>query len=114
MQPVDIFKHRPIAVPGSPDGLRFAQLIAGESKNWRRSLFQERWVLERAPRFELRRFSTGGPASEATTIFLNVVFAVTGMTSFLSDPQRGLRWMFWFHSPAIQAFPVLAPFRAPS
>ncbi len=97
MQPVEIFKHRPIAVPGSPDGFRFAQLIAGESKNWRRSLFQERWVLERAPRFELRRFSTGGPASDATTIFLNVVFAVTGMTSFLSDPQCGLGWMFWFH-----------------
>lgn len=59
--------------------------------------FEMNSVLGRASRFKLRRFATVGLASDATTIFLNVVFAVTGMTSFLSDPQCGLGWMFCFH-----------------
>jgi hypothetical protein len=51
-------------------------------------------VLERAFQFGLRRFSTVGLARDPTTIFLHLAFAVTCMTSFLSDPQSGLRWMF--------------------
>jgi hypothetical protein len=61
------------------------------------AFFEMHSVLGRASRFRLRRFSTVGLASDATTIFLNVVFAMTGMTSFLSDPQCGLGWMFCFH-----------------
>jgi len=43
-------------------------------------------VLERASQFRLRRFSTVGLAKDPTTIFLPLAFAVTCMTSFLSDP----------------------------
>jgi hypothetical protein len=32
MQPVEVFKHTPIAVAGSLDGFRFAQLIAGDRR----------------------------------------------------------------------------------
>jgi hypothetical protein len=37
MQPVEAFKHGPIAIAGSPDGLRFTQLTAGERGDCRRS-----------------------------------------------------------------------------
>jgi len=50
------------------------------------AFFEMHSVLERASQFRLRRFSTVGLAKDPTTIFLPLAFAVTCMTSFLSDP----------------------------
>src|ERR1700680_836197 len=74
------------------------------------AFFEMHSLLERASQFRLRRFSTVGRARDRTTIFLHLAFAVTCMISFLSDRQCGLRWMFCFHWPVMQARSVAASF----
>jgi hypothetical protein len=44
MQPVEVFKHLPIAVAGSLDGLGFTQLLAGARKGWQRSLLRDAFL----------------------------------------------------------------------
>src|SRR5260370_7776254 len=77
------------------------------------TFFEIHSVLERASQFRLRRFSIVGLARDPTTILLNLAFAVACMTFFLIDPQRGLRWMFCFHLPPVQARSVATPFYVP-
>src|SRR6266849_1464271 len=74
------------------------------------AFFEMHSALGRASQFRLRRFTTVGLVRDATTIFLHLAFAVTCMTSFLSDPQCGLRWKFCFHRPATQARSVAPSF----
>ena len=50
------------------------------------AFFEMHSVSERVSQFKLRRFSTVVLARDPTTIFLHLAFAVTGITSFLSDP----------------------------
>jgi hypothetical protein len=44
MQPVEVFKHLPIAVASSLDGLGFTQLLAGARKGWQRSLLRDAFL----------------------------------------------------------------------
>src|SRR6266481_6115259 len=74
------------------------------------AFFEMHSLLERASQFRLRRFSIVGLARDPTTIFLHPAFAVACMTSFLSDPQCGLRWRFCFHWSATQARYVASSF----
>src|SRR5580700_3213414 len=74
------------------------------------AFFEMHSVLERASQIRLRRFATVGLAGAPTTSFLAPAFAVTCMTSFLSDPQRGLRSKFCFHSLSSQAWSVKLSF----
>src|SRR5260370_14290572 len=74
------------------------------------AFFEMHSVLERASQFRLRRFSTVGLARDPITNFLHLAFAVTCMTFFLSDPPFGLRWMFCFHWPVMQARSVAPSF----
>jgi len=103
MRPLEVFEHRPIAVAGSLDGLRFDYLIASDGKDWGAAFFEMHSLLERASEFRLRRFSTVGLARDSTTIFLHLAFALACMTSLLIDPRCGLRWRFCFHWPGTQA-----------
>jgi hypothetical protein len=41
MQTIEVFKRYPIAVPGLLDGIRFRELIAGDGRDWRRSLLRD-------------------------------------------------------------------------
>src|SRR5258708_26325854 len=74
------------------------------------AFFEMHSVLGRASQFRRRRLSTACLARDPITCFLHSTFAVTCMTSFLSDPQSGLRWMFCFHGPAMQARSVAPSF----
>jgi hypothetical protein len=48
------------------------------------ALFEMHSAEERLSETALRRFSTVGLASDPTTIFVHLAFAMTGMTSFLT------------------------------
>src|SRR4029077_10790517 len=41
MRPVELLKHRQVAVAGSLDDFRFAELFSGDGRDWRRSLLRD-------------------------------------------------------------------------